>query len=328
MVIPVLKILEVLNYNLRNLRKSNDILMLWGKVNMHGKPDFLYHYTTPKGFQGILTDKVLHFSHYRYTNDFLEIKYAQEFFKEIAEQQINASLALEAFPSEIRKILIDKEVDNIVESIIKSMGDVYLFSCCKHDNKAEQENGLLSMWRGYGSGGGLALRLDYEFLEEAVSKLPTCDNEEVQYFTSEEYKKEEHFRLQKKSVESAIEVLIEKFWGRNSRKLEDKWIEHIIEIATFLKHPGFKEEKEYRFALYENSKPSKLEPKIKLADSKNRTRYYVEVPIKPEILVKGIIVGPPLVQDKEFVKVLQDLCHPLGIKEKDIRKSEISYKGF
>jgi len=29
MVIPVLKILEVLNYNLRNLRKSNDILMLF-----------------------------------------------------------------------------------------------------------------------------------------------------------------------------------------------------------------------------------------------------------------------------------------------------------
>lgn len=46
-------------------------------------PPTLYHYTTTRGFQGIIDDNCLWFSDPLHLNDGSEIRYGQEMFREV-----------------------------------------------------------------------------------------------------------------------------------------------------------------------------------------------------------------------------------------------------
>ena len=110
----------------------------------------LYHYTTAIGLQGIIQDRAIWASDYRFTNDAKEFLHGLEIFQEVLK-----SYRPTPRMSEIVDIIRD----------YKPRLDfcVLLASFCIDPD-------LLSQWRGYNGGAGYALGIDGDWLEQNAQK--------------------------------------------------------------------------------------------------------------------------------------------------------------
>ena len=140
----------------------------------------LYHYTTWEGLLGILKTQALWATHYRFLNDYSEIvlfrdklvslilPYVREAYEKLIKQfphigqQINQE-------SEFDQIVL-RDAEIVVDAKYHATGDeIYVLSFCgQHKVPYINGNGLLSQWRGYGSGGGIALAFNTRKLEEIL----------------------------------------------------------------------------------------------------------------------------------------------------------------
>jgi len=143
--------------------------------------DYLYHYTTQDGLLGILKNNCLWATHYKFLNDYSEIilfkdklisliyPYVLEDFKKLikhspkVKQKIYKMGGLHQVVQHDAKVLIDAQYG--------ALGDeIYIFSFCGQPERPNiANNGLLSQWRGYGTGGGAALVFDTKKLEEILA---------------------------------------------------------------------------------------------------------------------------------------------------------------
>ena len=98
----------------------------------------LYHYTNAEGLDGILKSNSLWASAVEYMNDATEFRYAMNLVKE----QMTA--AVESQPEGATKMLLR----GLRDVALRPFSELQLFACC-FCGKGD----LLSMWRGYGSGG-------------------------------------------------------------------------------------------------------------------------------------------------------------------------------
>ena len=66
--------------------------------------------------------------------------------------------------------------------MLTSTGDSYIFSTCIHNEDSDSyKDGLLSMWRGYGSEGGYAIQFNKHNLVKLFYNEKTCLNGKVCY---------------------------------------------------------------------------------------------------------------------------------------------------
>jgi hypothetical protein len=114
-------------------------------------PSWLSHYTTADGLLGIVRDKSMFGTHYRFLNDSLEVVWGKELIEKHIEEYLHrAEEPVKAYLKVFQGLNIEDHYD------------VYIACFCANDN-------LLSQWRGYGKGGGYALAFRGHELAECQS---------------------------------------------------------------------------------------------------------------------------------------------------------------
>src|SRR5712692_6378210 len=132
----------------------------------HGVPGWLYHYTTADGLMGILRDRSMFGTHYRFLNDSLEIIWGKQLVARHIDEYIErvedpARVALRQFQG----------------APIEQHWDIYVACFCAEGN-------LLSQWRAYGKSGGYALA--FRRLDLGLCQLPGRCLRKVIYDNSEQ----------------------------------------------------------------------------------------------------------------------------------------------
>jgi len=194
-------------------------------------PKILYHYTTQRGFVGIVNSKSIWATNITYLNDSTEFTYAFD----VAKRIIN---------------YLDKAHYKYAKDLIKLVDDVRLRNIhanhfvCSFTEKGD----LLSQWRGYcPDGNGYSLGFSFENLRKLSEKqgfeiIKCVYDYHVQHRlvypiiikTLDNY---EHIILGSKYEDDKVFLLQDfQYTFQNS----------LLEIASFLKHPAYKEEKEWR----------------------------------------------------------------------------------
>jgi hypothetical protein len=176
--------------------------------------------------------------------------------------------------------------------------DVYVFSCSEHDDEIG-DDGLLSMWRGYGGdGNGVAIVFDMGPLLAARSPLLVRQVQYLSYEASEAWMEE---KLQQ------FANMLQRNGGPvdGMKQAAAALFERIKLFALFTKHRGFHEEREWRIVyLRENDREGLFQQQLHYAIGPRgiepRLRFTTEVlgsgedAPRLEQMVRRIILGPVL----------------------------------
>lgn len=201
-----------------------------------GRLPLLAHYTSIKTLEKIAQTGEIWFSNPLYMNDVDELRYGMNLG--LHAVRTHAGLR-EACPPSHYNALLDA-FDQLFSTFDNdSAFDVYVFSCSEHDDRIG-DDGLLSMWRGYGGdGNGVAIVFDLAPLLAARTPLVI---RQVQYHSYEE-------------SEAWMDAKLERFAAELQRagwpvaRMEQAaaaLFERIKLFALFTKHRGFHEEREWR----------------------------------------------------------------------------------
>jgi hypothetical protein len=108
------------------------------KVGKKERPQrALYHYTTPEGLWGIVRDRAIWATHFRYLNDPTELVHGEEIAFEVAKELLSAPRDLTV------RYFLDLFVDNFRTMRFTERGGVYVASF-------SDDGDQLSQWRAYG----------------------------------------------------------------------------------------------------------------------------------------------------------------------------------
>lgn len=285
-------------------------------------PEKLYHYTTAAGLHGILESHTLWATHAAHLNDSQEmLTGVQVVLQGLAVQRAWATL-MKGFTRDtmLKKMATGMAIDWLAEHI-QNRAQFLRQNFGPFVTCLSREGDQLSQWRGYGRGGGYAIRFDPQELrtslqensKDAVARpsggkmaqqLPFPLG--VRRFVEIEYPEREpdsgsplYLAIQA-CIDGAIEHLAlgeltpddEKHYGTPERYMAEKFgdaevleplVSSVMEFVTRQKHPGFKEEKEYRIVTF--ATPDRYDPgDIGLVPR-------VEIEFAPSC-IKEIVIGP------------------------------------
>ncbi|MFV8249870.1 DUF2971 domain-containing protein [Bdellovibrio bacteriovorus] len=209
-------------------------------AEMKAKPRFV-HYTCADTATKMLKNREWWLRDPSCMNDFKEVHHGLQCIEEI--------LSLE--PSNLKSEL-DNLYPNLTQDILHFLSkpfitptkNFYIGCISKHD-PSEDEHGRLSMWRAYGRGNGIAIILNTEpilnspgILNLSTRKVVYEDHKEINYSMKVMAEQINRFRTELKTLDRQhlLNILVSKF----------------RELALITKHPGFKEEQEWRL-LYDVS---------------------------------------------------------------------------
>jgi hypothetical protein len=213
---------------------------LWDDMQPHpkaGDVPLLAHYTSIHTLERIAQTGEIWFSNPLYMNDVDELRYGIGLGLQAVRS--HAGLRQACAPSHYNALL--DAFDALYAAFDNdSAFDVYVFSCSEHDETIG-DDGLLSMWRGYGGdGNGVAIVFDMRALI-ALPQSPLLVRQ-VQYLSYEE-------------SEAWIDRKLQRFAGalrQHGGTPADMGVaaaalfERIKLFALFTKHRGFHEEREWR----------------------------------------------------------------------------------
>lgn len=213
--------------------------VLWSDLQPEppsGELPLLAHYTAIKTLEKIAQTGEIWFSNPLYMNDVDELRYGMN----LGLHAVRSHAGLrEACPPAHYNALLDAFDELFSTFDNDSAFDVYVFSCSEHDDRIG-DDGLLSMWRGYGGdGNGVAIVFDLSPL--LVARTPLLIRK-VQYLSYEESEAWMDARLQR------FALALQRAGGPVSdmKQAAAALFERIKLFALFTKHRGFHEEREWR----------------------------------------------------------------------------------
>jgi Protein of unknown function (DUF2971) len=284
----------------------------------------LYHYTDWNGLHGIVKTQTIWASNIRFLNDQTELLLAKEpltrlFLPKARELAAELVKRKQASNVEIERFggLEGMSVDltgKYIDSVYEVTGDdFYIVSLCGvPSNEHTRVNGLLSQWRGYGSGGGFAIVFATKELENLleveaktfaygaslIGDVIYSDDEKM--FVSDFLPHFDDFA--EFGVAMLRSTLLDEPQPEGSKAMTATFM-----CMTRFKHLGFKEEKEVRIVAspiqhtpkivkhYEERKASLLPPKqIKFRNGRTVPVPYIELfgTGQTKLPIEKIIVGP------------------------------------
>lgn len=319
----------------------------------------LYHYTTWEGLQGILETQTLWATNYRYLNDYSEINLFKDKFISLIQP-----CAAEAIQELIKKFpkgnqiihekgglphVVQHEVGVLIDAWYKALGnEIYILSFCgQSENPNVIKNGLLSQWRGYGTGGGAALLFDTKKLEEILI-LEAKRFEYHPLFIADLIYSDDEQKLKNElsdEFDTIVDIAKQFFDYENiihKKEIADgpKGYMPFVTCISRYKHYGFSEENEVRVVALPAVDKSYLEiAQLAQADGvilkpekerKFRNKNGQHIPYVElfnssdiELPIEKIIVGPH--REKEARAI--ELRKKLGKKDIEIICSEIPFIG-
>jgi hypothetical protein len=284
---------------------------------MNESAKILYHYTSIEGLIGIIESKSIWATNILYLNDASELDYAKALFE---EQIIN-------FQNKIGRsdYLFDWFFKSSIEDIKSISPNTYVFFICSFSER----NDLLSQWRGYcPSGIGVSLGFKFNDLRKSLkgytfSIMPCI------------YKKNE----QVSKINNLIENVYDKFKFEMTQHQDNiyriilnksalEFYTEFIRMAPGIKHPKFKEEKEWRIVTWIDTK-DQLD-KIKFRPGKSMVIPYIDIPLPREgenLILKKIVVGPT--HEPELSKTaIEMLLKSNNVKFNKVQRSTIPYRNW
>jgi hypothetical protein len=150
------------------------------------------------------------------------------------------------------------QAEGFFETLLGLVNDVsplFVLSFCRHEEGSKEfAHGLLSQWRGYAETGGFAI----EFDEAGMDELLRMEMERFAYagFKADDvvYESYEQLFISDDFRGLAGEMIRRIFDPRDvsaitGRKDIDAFMPQFMRVAPFMKHWGFREEREYRIIL-------------------------------------------------------------------------------
>jgi hypothetical protein len=238
-------------------------------VDKSEDPAEVMHYTSVSGFKGIVETGTLHATAISYLNDRKELRFVDEFIRDdivgrFAEvfEDVRTQGLFEKEPD--IGGLSEHEGDNFLRSIHVASGAndiIFVCSFCRAEDNDVAKNGLLSQWRAYGRDGGIAIYFDRIGIESILSNeisefvMPNAFFGDVIYGRDDrEFEEiEPEFENFYKAVPDIVESImkdggIDYVFTGEKVSVNEIWLPY-FHIAPRLKHPGFREELEYRLAV-------------------------------------------------------------------------------
>jgi len=321
----------------------------------------VYHYTTMAAFRSIWQTQELWARHFRYMNDASETerlgakmfdairpaikKAAQTVYHKGGKDKVVAAGGASKLADDCASDLIEKLYSLAFGDAPDNRGNYaqpYLASFCVHTDDGEytRDNGLLSMWRGYGTDGGVAVCFSALGMEEALTEehgahwYPRLIWDDVVY-EGDDARFHERFETFLNRYRDAV---IETITGTGEQDF--RWLfEEFVRAACTYKHQAFREEQEVRVVALVGT-PELLQEKL---DKEKWDAVTESRPFKPineqypngqrvphirlfeganrRLPVERIIVGPHADQG-ERVKDIEQLVDGFDIK---VRASETPY---
>ncbi|MDB5957914.1 DUF2971 domain-containing protein [Ramlibacter sp.] len=201
-----------------------------------GAVPLLAHYTSIGTLERIAQTGEIWFSNPLYMNDVDELRYGMN----LGLHAVRTHTGLrQACPPAHYNALLDAFDALFTAFDNESAFDVYVFSCSEHDDNIG-DDGLLSMWRGYGGdGNGVAIVFDMSQLLAAPAPLLVHQVEYLSYEASEDWMahKLQRFALALQRQGGSVQDMA---------TAAAALFERIKLFALFTKHRGFHEEREWR----------------------------------------------------------------------------------
>lgn len=328
------------------MNNNNDILyetlhqklcedMLDNENSFLEKKPLLAHYTSIENFENILKNNNIWFSNPLYMNDLEEIRFGvlegHKLF--ISNENLERELSIEIYEK-----LIENFNHYFNEFSNAHAIDVYAFCLTEHDPEKD-DNGKLSMWRGYGgNGSGVAIVFDTKKMGD------TPDNPLI--IASVEYKSNrERIDWINAKIDKFIEYIKEmNFTRENIYLAAHALFQRLLVFALFTKHKGFEEEKEWRLVYVKHwvadyNLSSRLENMLSYHFGKRGIEPKFILPIEPmegiisegitlENMIESIIVGPTIsnqLTQQSIKKMLKKLGKEALIDK--LKFSDIPFRG-
>ena len=272
--------------------------VLWSDMQAQPAPGavpLLAHYTSIATLERIAQTGEIWFSNPLYMNDVDELRYGMSLG--LHAVRTHAGLRQACPPAQYNALL--DAFDTLFTAFDnESAFDVYVFSCSEHDETIG-DDGLLSMWRGYGGdGNGVAIVFDMSQLLAARSPLLVHQVQYLSYEASEGWMahKLQRFALALQQQGGSV---------ADMAPAAAALFERIKLFALFTKHRGFHEEREWRIVyLREHDRGDRFTQQLHYAISSRgiepRLRFSTDAlsdgEHKPSLeqMVQRIILGPVL----------------------------------
>jgi hypothetical protein len=270
------------------------------------------HYTTAESAISILNNKEVWMRNAMCMNDYSEVHHGLNCLYQSYETTLKP--ALEKIPSNL-----SKEVEDTFNAWTPHfISETYLTCISEHDD-LEDKIGRLSMWRAYSGTTGIALVLNY------IPLLSTTDILKI-YTTRVEYSDKNLFQNKLKKIAQNIESEIDFIKTQNINFIKNYVFQALRFAILSTKHPGFKEEREWRVIYSPTLEESKhLIKDIKVIKGIPQTIYKIPLKNQPEQglsgmeipeLIDSIIIGPTQyskVTKQVFIQLLQEA----GVQDSD-----------
>lgn len=186
------------------------------QISPTGQPA-LYHYTSYFGLEGILRSKSMWCSKMQYLNDSEELRHG-----------------LTILANEVRESYTHIPNFSKIPEICERTFGINLFTCsfCESGD-------LLSQWRGYAAGSGVAIGLSHDAIHEAAKRqgyqLKKCI-----------YRDSEKLQITKSFLEQILKDVPNVNQNSDPEKYGFAVVQHFCHVAAAFKNAAFSEEQEWR----------------------------------------------------------------------------------
>jgi hypothetical protein len=257
--------------------------------------DILYHYTTQKGFLGILKNREIWASGIQHLNDASEFTYAVD-------------IALRA--------LENMKMDDPIRTQLYAIVSTLQFSWDVFVTSLSAEGDQLGQWRAYCSGGGFSIGFDVA----ALRKLAGPQGFELQQCT---YRSAEHDADIERVVEEAVRV-------PPSQQATFSLLQNFLSLAPKLKHPSFEAEREWRLF---NVLPAPLNGSTDIHYRVGKSFFIpyrkFQLGSSEQLPIREIVIGPTAHPDLSRWTVRNCLfTHGLTPTIANIRNSTVPYRDW
>ncbi len=319
-------------------------------------PSYIAHYTTEQGLQGILTSKKLWATHHYFLNDYTEMKLGME----ITSTIFHDALASMEDAEKLKRFIAQEEsgflqkfwLSGFLPKVNPRIEELEIFTTSF--SEYTDNDGLLSQWRSYANHGGFAIVFSSQELKDSyafhskkckehpgLTQVENCEDclevihthllLPIQYHKDVGRLKREGYQEAYEAIEDFAPILIKTIEEPDLCKTispEDTklFMNGILAFMTTIKHQGFQEEKELRFACL-----NRIE--------KPEGGYHFESPYKSSIeggiprlmidflpkTIKKIIIGPQERQDQKEI-LIRYLLESHQYENVEIVRSTIPYR--
>lgn len=303
------------------------------RIDFNKSNKLLAYYTTADTAYKIMQNKEIWMRNVTVMNDYKEVLYGINkinslFLKNVYQEETILNKAgqrlykvLQEFTDESGNVIIDDVLNQYFLEQTSWEYNAYISCFTEHDTD-EDGLGRLSMWRAYGGDNGVALVFDPRKYAENLEEKYKIFLTPVAYLTDKELAME----VEKLVVNiNDNKAFLHEIQHRNPKIIHDKLMDVLRFAIVSIKHPGFKEEKEWRLVghgqdLYSEiaveSIGGVIQPVFKFGI------YHIEE------IINNIIIGPTQYENvihKGFEKILKDK-YDLLKPDKLIISSRIPYR--